>query len=102
MNIPNRSRAKMRLAPRNFHFESTYPFSEPSAAERTVAGTTKRTELRKEGARTSNADPKASRVGAFGSSQSVERETSLKDLRDVTTMANMGRRKNTASAISST
>src|SRR5258708_734181 len=101
MNMPNRSRAKMRLAPRNFHFERTYPFSEPSTAESTVAGTTKKTELRKEGASTSNADPKPSRVGGLGSSQSVERETSAKDLSDVTTIANIGSRKKTESAISS-
>ena len=92
MNMPNRSKAKMALALRNFHFESTYPLREPSSAERIVAGTTKRTELKNEGAITSNAEPKASKVGALGSSQSVERETSLKDLRDVTTMANMGSR----------
>src|SRR6266700_5435941 len=92
MNMPKRSRAKMTLAPRNFHFESTYPFKEPSSAERIVAGTTRRTELKNAGASTSNAEPKASKVGDLGSSQSDERETSLKDLRDVTTMANMGSR----------
>src|SRR5438874_8640230 len=102
MNMPNSSKAKTRLAPRNFHFESTYPFKEPSSAERIVAGTTRRTELKNAGANTSNAEPKASSVGAFGSSQSVERETSVKDFSDVTTMANMGSRKNTASAMSST
>src|SRR5690349_19674023 len=92
MNMPNRSRAKIKLAPRNFHFESTYPFSEPSSADRMVAGTTSRTELKKAGASTSNAEPKASRVGTLGNSQSVERETSLKDLSDVTTIANIGSR----------
>src|SRR5437763_4836273 len=102
MNMPKSSKAKMTFAPRNFHFESTYPFSEPSSAESAVAGTTSRTELKKAGASTSKAEPKASRVGALGSSQSVDRETSVKDFSDVTTMANMGSRKNTASAMSST
>src|ERR1700704_1784825 len=90
MNIPNRSRAKTRFAPRNFHFDSTYPFSEPSNADKIVAGTTSSTELKNDGASVSNAEPKASRVGALGSSQSVERDTSANDLSDVTTIANIG------------
>jgi hypothetical protein len=41
MNIPNNISWNNILDPRNFHFESTYPFREPRTADNIVAGTTR-------------------------------------------------------------
>jgi len=58
--MPNRIIVKIKLAPRNLHFDNIYPFSDPKNEERIVATTTIYRLLLRLGASFSNAAMKSS------------------------------------------
>ncbi len=90
MNIPNRIKGKITLAPLNFHLARTNPLSEPSIAEMMEAGTTNLKELKTFGERASQAALKLSSERPDGRSHMVRRLTSSKLLNPVASMMYIG------------